>query len=890
MAVPRGAVVKPDGFVYQTGKLLGNTFLTDITYKHTIKDMVSRHFKDAVYLMSDVSWISDIPDIDKGGTLVIQGQKGFGKSKAIRMLKDKYFSGKSIVHINFSRSLAYFSAKNRGPDVHHYAEDDLPLTADLLEVVINSLPRVKRPYDVVVIDEVVSVISNISGALITDTHRMAVLNSLKNLLQAAKYVIIADAMIEPITVAFVRILRGAWSPLRIIDYTHRPQAGHTCIAYGSQDKWKNQLKCQLKAGKKVVVASMMAWMVKVLKRELGSEFPELSIQVYFDGEGSNDTAKAMKNIKVWKKCDLLIYSPVITAGCSFEERHFDTLFFLGISSPYAGNVQSAIQMTSRVRDLKDRTIHAFIRDEHYGAPPPSTVTLPSCHPSYPMSVLDASVKCIQLFREHSWKSKLSGFAYEFYQHKVNAGFDLVYPSGVTLEDSKRFLKNIPTPPPIPKDLSLKDNDLLQHLTMSDIEHKLNSDNVFTLVDVHVLENEKLDYTDLYFEFRDHLLFELWCFYAISRFIRHYWKSDPLKEEHVSWLSLGRFEKPEVKEDFQDLLVKFNKVDVPSAAINYDLAWRLANAHRRYIDGRPIAGYMSSIRFPKARKRLASQMVRQSALVIIKQLKARDATISFNLPCVTGPESFLLQGQTVIEEDGGKTLVLLTQEEPGSHQLKNDFLRLHCQAALLAYRGSITIECLQVVHTLTCRSWSMPFMALTEEYGAIVDMVSSKETVIIREKIIYIEVEYDHGSLQATIHYADRDPIPLFGFTPVRSWILSKEWNDFYVIGFGFWYSLEEAFYDEPEVLELIKHMFDIQFMIQAVSKTEGMDIEDFIDNPDAVMGLGYHTNVTSSFVDAFIDIKQSKGFTYVFPKGGILSIKCGDVLCIGDCHLFLPIE
>jgi len=36
-------------------------------------------------------------------------------------------------------------------------------------------------------------------------------------------------------------------------------------------------------------------------------------------------------------------------------------------------------------------------------------------------------------------------------------------------------------------------------------------------------------------------------------------------------------------------------------------------------------------------------------------------------------------------------------------------------------------------------------------------------------------------------------------------------------------------------------------------------------------------------MDAFVDIKQSKGFTYLFPNETVVSMKCGDVMCIGDC-------
>ncbi len=157
--------VTDDGFVRSEGVTVGNVFLKDVSYEHTIEGWVDEYFPDAHYVMNYEPRITSIPTIEQGGMLVIQGQKGFGKSVAIRMLKETTFKDLRIVHINFSRSLSFFSAKKRGSDTHHYAKDAKPLVQDRLEIVINSIPRIKRPYDVVVIDEVVSVTEMISAAV-----------------------------------------------------------------------------------------------------------------------------------------------------------------------------------------------------------------------------------------------------------------------------------------------------------------------------------------------------------------------------------------------------------------------------------------------------------------------------------------------------------------------------------------------------------------------------------------------------------------------------------------------------------------------------------------------------------------------------------------------------
>lgn len=54
----------------------------------------------------------------------------------------------------------------------------------------------------------------------------------------------------------------------------------------------------------------------------------------------------------WSKLDVLIYTPTVTAGISFEEKHFDVAF--GIFSNTSCDVETCRQMMGRIRDVKDR--------------------------------------------------------------------------------------------------------------------------------------------------------------------------------------------------------------------------------------------------------------------------------------------------------------------------------------------------------------------------------------------------------------------------------------------------------------------------------------------------------------------------------------------------------
>jgi len=921
MSEPLGefARLKPrvcaDGFVLQGGAVVGNVFLSRLAYQHTIEPMVRSLFPDATYTQCDDRWIKDIPDIDKGGTLVIQGQKGFGKSKAIRLLRDTYFKDKSIVHINFSRSLAYFSAIKRGKGVHHYAKDEEPLTADLLEVVINSLARVKRPYDVVIIDEVVSVMSSISGSLITDTHRMNVLNCLRRLLVAAKYVIIADAFIEPVTVHFVRTLRGSWSPLRFIDYTCRPQNGHDCVVYRTKDGWKTALMKAIGAGLNVVVPCMYRYMVKNLKMDIQRAWPDVVVQAYYDGPGSDDTAGAMKNIKRWKRCQVLIYSPCITAGCSFEEKHFDTQFFYGVSSPFTGNVQSALQMTSRVRDIKNHDIHVYIDDGYWGPDHPPDLHLPTSDPNNPMAVLDASVKCIQLFSQRSFRSKVSGFANDFFQHKLDAGFWIRYPCGTDMDYLKDWELDAPAPPV--KCTEETNADLLAHLTMSDLERKMTVGHLYPLIDSTLEEDAELDFYQVAEEVKDKETLEWWGFLMTMYFLRSYQTCDVV---HDFPFLRGKFDNFELESTLRAkvkiYMQKGNERQTFRASLA-DKVWALAVATIAFRKGRRLTLGMANAKFPGP-KGIAKTVVRHTGWLLTTILQNRKKRgwhchIIPNLPhvCAKEEESHI-QGHFIIvytdirkdvseEERRPKEthLYLLTWEDPHCHQLKNDFLRLFCQASFLGMSTPYKPTHVECIHMGRSQSWNVPFGASVDDCTSIVTMFQTREAQWIRSRVGILEVDYTFGVLHASYWPPKEevdDPTVMHEMTTLKElyrFIREVSASDVYVAGFGIWEDLAEIFdvgcgEDEGEMVDHVHKFFDLQLMVQSLVDP---DLANLIDDHTRIMGLGYYvaercdalTTPLEKFIDAFVDIKQSKGVTYMLPNESLVSVKCGDVMCIGDC-------
>lgn len=887
--------VTDDGFVRSEGVTVGNVFLNSVTYDHTIEGWVKEYFPDAKYVMNYEPRITKIPTIEQGGMLAIQGQKGFGKSVAIRMLKETTFKGLRIVHINFSRSLSFFSAKKRGLDTHHYAKDAKPLKQDKLEVVVNSIPRIKRPYDVVVIDEVVSVMEMICGSLITETHRMAVIAKLFQLMRAAKYVVIADAMLGPVTVHFFRLLRGLRVPLRFVDYTYRPQHGYRCIVYRDEESWMRTLCEAIEEGKRVIVATMLAYMARRIAALVRIKYKDKKVQVYFEGRGSDDTAGAMKNIKRWSNCDILIYSPVITAGCSYEEKHFDELFFYGMSSPYTGSVRSAIQMTSRVRDLANKTMHSYIKTDWYGKMPlPTDDWVPPRCTNNILSIFDAASHCVNTFQQKSAYEKLNNFAYDFIHHKVNAGFTIEFATTSTsdgVEDTYDldFIKNysVVEPPNPEMEEPFEENSLWRHINMCDVEEGSQVAPLYSVIEK--ISNESSEFTD--FSVRQQDVLRIWCSLVVKRFIFMFHSGNhdtPLFPIH-GW----KYEADQVEEDVVGAYNVYKNADTLSK-FNQRLAnsvWLLSKAILARRAGRKILIKDILGKFPLP-SRKAMSMIRENGSTILHDYLKKDDEIIYQVNTNESIQSFSLYPDMIVHRGDEYILVHFVQEYDKTG-IKYDFLKLYFQAAFLEGCDVTEMVC---VHMFSCSMWSVPFDHSQKECMINILEEQQKQSRLSSLKtIVDLSFRYDMGEVDAKLDWYEFEEDDLVHTETHKATTLREFTNLFKsardegacIIGFNVWYPLNEAFCANEDMIDNIYRIYDIGFMIQSLVEEE---TRFAIKSKRHVMGFGVYKNISNSFAHAFVDIRLSRGFTYWFENDTIISKKCGDILNIGDCVTMFPID
>lgn len=378
--------VYADGFVveHESEATVGNVALdivqTQADRNGSIRDISRRVVPDAHYERREDTFIHDVPmhamvqEARKSGRTqlyVIQAQKGMGKSKAVRRAVTSLPDSFSVLSLTFRRTLARGTAMDMGEGARTYLDFDSDVVFNAVDhprltVLVNSLCRVDpgdqrtlhSAYDILIVDELVSVLGMLGSSIIPDDLRYRIIERFVKIAQRASLVLVSDALMEEDALALVvSVLRGTGrrSLTTVVDYTHRNHVDWTFYSARTMSEWKKAIFARLEKGKRGVFPCMTKAFAKRLRDDVKRRFPELDVLLYVANSAEHDMEEHMSNVnEEWKRWDVVIWSPVITAGCSFEREHFDFCALQAFQGTC--DVNSAVQMTSRVRNLRDKEV------------------------------------------------------------------------------------------------------------------------------------------------------------------------------------------------------------------------------------------------------------------------------------------------------------------------------------------------------------------------------------------------------------------------------------------------------------------------------------------------------------------------------------------------------
>lgn len=333
-------------------------------------------------------------------TLCVDAAMKMGKTKNLLRYIDEHFSGeKRIMFLSFRIT---FTSKivEQFVDFISYRDVEGVLNHKKLIVQLESLHRIDmatiKPLDLLILDECESIIEQLeSGNHKSLNKSFAVFEWL---LRESKHIICLDANIGDRTEAILRRMR----PSHPIFLHHNTYCNATSDKYNvtaDKNKWLGILEHKLRSGEKVSIPCNSKEVAKSLHNDICRKFPGLEVMLYTSETSQREKNEHFADVDTyWSLYDVIIYTPTVTAGVSFERVHFNSVFgyFTHASCP----AETCIQMLGRVRAVISKNYYLMF-DYH-----------PDALPTSSEEIVDILHKNREMLFAHDTDASLLTFSYD----------------------------------------------------------------------------------------------------------------------------------------------------------------------------------------------------------------------------------------------------------------------------------------------------------------------------------------------------------------------------------------------------------------------------------------------------------------------------------------------
>lgn len=309
-------------------------------------------------------------------------------------------------------------------------------------------------------------------------------------------------------------------------------------------------------------AETLLTQIEYIEDRIGVKLKKLFIHV--DSKEEKETLRDVN--KHWKDVDILIYTPTILAGCSYEIESFDIIFgwFTGNSCDY----KQSLQMINRVRNIFTKQYHIFITNdiekepftieslekalqyneemvvnEFQNLPDSQTRLDENLNVVYPCKDMNYYLYLVNnVFKSQS----ACRFKELFTHHLESSGFVIVNIENLELEDDVDKVKEI-----MKENKMIKDDIKLQNckdiaesecLTSEQMEalkervdeltiEEKNSMEKFKLMKVYDVKEEKItsDFVSIYNEHKNISIFKSWKYMNKNELVRYKKPKDTIED-------------------------------------------------------------------------------------------------------------------------------------------------------------------------------------------------------------------------------------------------------------------------------------------------------------------------------------------------------------------------
>lgn len=304
-----------------------------------------------------------IRDFVKCKTLFIDAPMKMGKTKKLHEFVKANFADPNlnIKILTFRQTFAYaIYEKFSGEGFTLYSDTKGLIDDNRTIIQLESLHRLnirEKHFDLLILDESESIFDQIGSGLFKSFNEAFAV--FEFLIKHSAMVICMDAFMSQRTYNIIEQIRGLDNSVTQKNIYQR-EKDTTMNIYSEYDEWLKNMIDFLDNGKKIAIMCNSKIEARGIKKVLVEKYPQKNIFIYTQDEPQQYVKiEHFRNIdKHWSKYDVLITTPTVSAGVSFEASHYDHVF--GYFTDGSCGAETAMQMLGRVRIVKENAVHIFI--------------------------------------------------------------------------------------------------------------------------------------------------------------------------------------------------------------------------------------------------------------------------------------------------------------------------------------------------------------------------------------------------------------------------------------------------------------------------------------------------------------------------------------------------
>jgi len=348
----------------------GNSALVNSTVKANIMQKIidsKPAFPETLQLdckSQNIYCESKLRPYENVSTLLIKANMKMGKTKALcehisRSFVDTPLYSHKIIFVSFRQTFSS-NIHEKFPNFTVYSDVKGPLKQNKLIVQVESLHRLliqpgMQDIDLLILDESELILDQFDSGLLKEFNRSWA--TFKWLLANSKNVICMDAALSARTYNAIYNMRitapNKFKEQReVFLHWNTYKSFHEDKYYLTANiaEWYVNLFQCIHAGQKVGIPISSLAEAEVLYETIKKRFPDKTVGIYSSKTTTSQKKKHFSDVATyWTVYDVLIYTPTVSAGISYEIKHFDKIF--AYFTDQSCSVEVCIQMLYRIRDV-----------------------------------------------------------------------------------------------------------------------------------------------------------------------------------------------------------------------------------------------------------------------------------------------------------------------------------------------------------------------------------------------------------------------------------------------------------------------------------------------------------------------------------------------------------